>query len=138
MTPTTTAVDAAVSAVDYTIGENVDTLRRRAGLSVAELGSRFQLSGSAMSLKLHGKRSWSALDTHLAARLFGVRMAQLFGEEALPEPTAPATVTDISALIAQRRSSELPGLDSNQEPIGSRPVASLDDYRARRDEEQSA
>ncbi len=107
----TAAVDAAVSAIDYTIGENVETLRRRAGLSVAELGAQFQLSGSAMSLKLRGKRSWSALDTHLAARLFGVRMAQLQGEEALPEPSAPASVTDISDLIAKRRSVGRTGLE---------------------------
>lgn len=102
MTPNA-AVDAAVSAIDYAIGENVDTLRRRAGMTTAELAKRFRVAPSAMSLKLHGKRAWSALDTQLAARLFGVRMAQLLGEEQLPDPTAPATITDIADLIARRR-----------------------------------
>lgn len=127
------ATDDAISVIDYVIGENVATLQRRAGMTNAVLGTHFGVSGSAMSLKLRGKRAWSALDVHRAATLFGVRMAQLNGEESLPEPTAPATITDISALVGRRRSSELPGLDSNQEPIGSRPVASLDEHRARRE-----
>lgn len=91
------AAEAAVSGIDYTIGENVDILRRRSGLSNELLGRYFDLGASAMSLKLRGKRSWSALDVHTAAQIFGVRMAQLQGEEPMPEPTAPATVIDIGA-----------------------------------------
>lgn len=113
------AVDAAVSAIDYTIGENVDTLRRRTGMSIVGLGQQFQVTGPAMSLKLHGKRAWSALDTQLAAHLFGVRIAQLVGEEALPEPTAPATITDITSLIAKKR---------KVGPTGIEPMTSTVEY----------
>lgn len=89
------AVEEAVSEIDYTIGDNVNTLRRRARLTNAALGRHFSISASAMSLKLSGKRAWSSVDTQLAARLFGVRMAQLQGEEPMPEPTTPAVVAEI-------------------------------------------
>lgn len=99
---TRTAVEAAVSAIDYVIGENVDTLRRRAGLTKAQLATRFQVSPSAMSLKLSGKRAWSALDVQAVARMFGVRMAQVQGEEPLPDPTSPAVITDITPMLSKR------------------------------------
>ena len=99
---TQTAVEAAVSAIDYVIGENVDTLRRRAGLTKAQLATRFQVSPSAMSLKLSGKRAWSALDVQAVARIFGVRMAQVQGEEPLPDPTSPAVITDITPMLSKR------------------------------------
>ena len=99
---TQTAVEAAVSAIDYVIGENVDTLRRRAGLTKAQLATRFQVSPSAMSLKLSGKRAWSALDVQAVARMFGVRMAQVQGEEPLPDPTSPAVITDITPMLSKR------------------------------------
>lgn len=97
------AVEQAVSVIDYTIGENVDTLRKRAGFTKDALGARFGVGGSAMSLKISGKRAWSAQDIQFAAELFGVRMAQLQGEESMPEPDAPATVTDITTKNRMRR-----------------------------------
>lgn len=87
------AVNAAVSGIDFTVGENVNTLRRRAGMTNATLGRMFRLSSPAMSLKLRGLRAWSARDIQAASEVFGVRMAQLQGEEPLPAPTAPGRIT---------------------------------------------
>lgn len=117
------AVDAAVSVIDYTIGENVDTLRRRAKLTTAALGREFQVSGPAMSLKLHGKRAWSAFDIQFAAQLFGVRMAQLVGEEPLPEPNSPATVTDFASV---KRVTKQRHPNPN---VGVLPVVHLNEWR---------
>jgi hypothetical protein len=127
------ATDGAVSVIDYVIGENVATLQRRAGLTNAQVGNHFGVSGPAMSLKLHGKRAWSALDVQRAASLFGVRMAQLTGEEPMPEPTAPASVTDISGLVGRRRSVGRTGLEPVTDGLWVAPVAQLDDIRARRE-----
>lgn len=124
---TQTAVEAAVSAIDYVIGENVDTLRRRAGLTKAQLATRFQVSPSAMSLKLSGKRAWSALDVQAVARMFGVRMAQVQGEEPLPDPTSPAVITDITPMLSKReRATKLRTTDYKYG------VTSLAEYRARK------
>lgn len=96
------ALARAVSVIDFTIGENVDTMRRRSGLTTAALGERFGVSASAMSLKLRGQRSWSAQDLHDASRLFSVRIAVLIGEEPLPDPSAPAVVSDFAVARAKR------------------------------------
>lgn len=121
--------DTAVSVIDYTIGENVDILRRRAGLSIGEIGMRFGVTPSAMSLKLRGKRAWSAQDLHHASRLFSVRMAQLTGEEKMPEPTAPATVSDITDLLARRREVDPAGLEPTTSTVES-PRSADTDYLA--------
>lgn len=102
-----TAIDQAVSVIDFTIGENVDTLRKRARMTKAELAARFGIGGPAMSLKLSGKRAWSAADVLFAAQLFDVRMAQLQGEEPMPEPTSPATVTDIATRTRKKITNRL-------------------------------
>lgn len=123
------AVEQAVSVIDYTIGENVDTLRKRAGFTKDALGARFGVGGSAMSLKISGKRAWSAQDVQFAAELFGVRMAQLQGEEAMPEPDSPATITDIATRGRKTRSKEY-GSGVSREPV------TLADYRRERPSEQ--
>lgn len=97
-----------VSEIDYAIGDRVETLMRRAGYNKTTLGRVFQLSPSAMSLKLRGQRSWSAVDVSLAAATVGVRVAVLYGEEPMPEPTLPARVTplDTSKNAANRRAQD--------------------------------
>lgn len=119
------AVSAAVSVIDYTIGENADRLRRRAGLTVGELGARFGVSPSAMSLKLQGKRGWSAFDTQKAARLFGVSFAQMVGETPLPGPDAPATVVDIADFSAKRGAVGPEGLEPPASSVKSRALAEV-------------
>ena len=75
--------------LDYAIGERVDTLRRRFGYSHDEFGAILGVGGSAVSLKLRGKRGWSAMDVKTSADVLGVRVAVLYGDEPMPEPTRP-------------------------------------------------
>lgn len=126
-----TAIDAAVSVIDYTIGENADLLRRRAGLSVGELGARFGVSPSAMSLKLAGKRAWSAFDTQKVARLFGVSLAQMVGEAPLPGPDAPAAIIDIADFTARRGKVGPEGLEPPASSVKSRQLADVLPFRKR-------
>lgn len=124
------ATDAAVSVIDYVIGENVATLQRRAGLTNGELGAHFGVTASAMSLKLHGKRAWSALDVQRAATIFNVRMGQLVGEEPMPSPTAPATVTNLNEERLKR--GPRPVIDVKQ--LHSSAVTNMFEWRDERDE----
>jgi transcriptional regulator with XRE-family HTH domain len=97
-----TAVAEAVSVIDYVIGENVDTLRKRRGFTNETLGAKFGVTGPAISLKLRGRRAWSAADVKFAADLLGVRMGVLYGEEPMPEPGADINVTSIASRPRKR------------------------------------
>ncbi len=88
-------ISTIVSEIDYAVGDRVETLMRRAGYNKTTLGRVFNVSPSAMSLKLRGKRAWSIADIQLAARTLNVRMAVLLGEEPMPEPTLPAPVVQL-------------------------------------------
>lgn len=96
------AVAQAVSLIDYTIGENVRTLATRRGYNNTTLGAEFGMGASAMSLKIRGRRAWSADDVARVAKLLGVRMSVILGEERMPDPASEATVTDISTRKPKR------------------------------------
>lgn len=85
----------AADNLDYAIGDRVNTLMRRHGHTRKSLGEVFGLGDSAMSLKLSGKRQWSAYDVKLAAGEFQVTVGVLYGTEPMPEPIRPARVTPI-------------------------------------------
>jgi len=82
--------------IDYAIGDRVNTLMRRANFTREGFGSIFGISGSAMSLKLAGKRTWAAWEVRRAADTLAVAVAVLYGDEPMPEPTRPARVIDMS------------------------------------------
>lgn len=85
----------AADDLDYAIGDRVNTLMRRRGYTRKSMGVVFGLGESAMSLKLNGKRTWSAFDVRLAADELNVTVAVLYGDEPMPEPTRPARITSI-------------------------------------------
>lgn len=97
--------------LDAVIGENIHRLMWAAQDKQAAISGKWGMSQAALSLKLRGKRPWFAAEIDSAARHYGVTRDALF--------------------------TKLPGLDSNQEPIGSQPaqrfaVVSLDTRRASR------
>jgi len=97
-----------VPTVDSIIGRNIDFLiwrsRERKAAAAAGLG----MSPQSLSQKLAGQRPWSAAEIQRAAARFRVSIDTLF--------------------------TQLPDLDSNQEPIGSplHEIIHLDELRQKK------
>jgi hypothetical protein len=81
------------------VGQNVRMIAALRGKSQLELAVTLGVDESSMSRRINGKTDWSPDEMEKAASLLGVKVWRLFAS--------------------------LPDLDSNQEPIGSRPVAYL-------------
>ncbi len=80
------------SAADEIIGENIHRLMWKARLTQTQLAMRLGMTQGALSRKLRGDRPWFAGEIKSAADTFKVPVGALF--------------------------SQLPDLDSNQEPNG--------------------
>ena len=78
--------------IDQVIGANVHTLMWNRGETQTKVAPLWGMDQTTLSAKLRGKRPWFAVEIDAAARHYGVTRDSLF--------------------------SELPHLDSNQEPIG--------------------
>ena len=94
--------------MEYAIGDRASTLRRRAGLTLVECGRIIGVTESSASLKFNGKGKWSAWEVHEMAATLGVTVSVLYGDEPMPEPTRPATVTtlDVSRNIEKELRSD--------------------------------
>ncbi len=78
--------------IDQVIGANIHTLMWNRGETQTRVAPLWGMDQTTLSAKLRGKRPWYAAEIDSAARHYGVTRDSLF--------------------------SELPHLDSNQEPIG--------------------
>lgn len=78
---------------DVIIGENVATLRRRANLTVKQVGDLIAVGESAASYKIKGTNPWKAKEVRILADRFHVSVGVLYGDDPMPLPTAPARVT---------------------------------------------
>lgn len=94
-------------SIDAVIGRNVDFLIWRSRERKAQTAAALGMSPQSLSQKLNGQRPWSAAEIQRAARRFHVSIDDLFRE--------------------------LPGLDSNQEPIGYTPADELRRHRAEKE-----
>lgn len=83
------------SALHYAIADRASTLRRRRGMTLTQCGNIMGVTESSASLKFSGKGKWSAWEVQQMADTFGVSVAVLYGDESMPEPTRPATVTEL-------------------------------------------
>ena len=95
---------APVENLDAVIGENVHRLMWLANDRQTQIAPILGMTQAALSLKLRGKRPWFAGEIDAAARHYRVTRDSLF--------------------------KKLPGLDSNQEPIGFTPADQLRLHRA--------
>jgi hypothetical protein len=89
------ALEQTIIDIDYAIGDRVNTLMHRHGYTRKAFGLLLGLGQSAMSLKVGGHRPWTAMEVKVAADVLKVNVAVLYGDEAMPEPTRPATVTTL-------------------------------------------
>ena len=99
--------------LDVAVGRRVHMLMWEQRITQTQLGRRIGVDQSGLGRRLRGERGWSLDDLAATARELGVSMAYLLGESdsTKPRPDGPDGA----------REEKLPGLDSNQEPIGSQP-----------------
>lgn len=65
---------------DEIIGERIHQLMWRAQVSQTQFAPELGVGQAALSLKLRGRRGWSAADLIAVARYFDVSVGYLFGE----------------------------------------------------------
>ncbi|HUG50394.1 MAG TPA: helix-turn-helix domain-containing protein [Terrimesophilobacter sp.] len=106
-------------SVDTEIGRRVFHLMWDRKITQTDMGRIVGVGQSTLSKKLRGERPWFADELRAAAAALETTVGYLFGETENPHPGAGG-------------GSSLPGLDSNQEPAGFKPIVSLADRRARR------
>jgi transcriptional regulator with XRE-family HTH domain len=98
--------------VDSEIGRRVFHRMWDMKVTQTQIGQRIGVGQSALSKKLRGDRPWYSSELRDVAAILGVSVGYLFGET---DETAPGWSPGPS----------LPGLDSNQEPIGFQPAGEL-------------
>jgi hypothetical protein len=81
-----------VDDLDYEIGDRVNTLMRRQRHTRQSLGAILGIGPSAMSMKLSGRRTWTARDVKVAAHALEVTVGVLYGEEPMPRAVRLAVV----------------------------------------------
>ena len=82
-------------AFHYAIADRASTLRRRRGMTLTQCGAIMGVTESSASLKFSGKGKWSAWEVRRMADTFEVTVGVLYGDEPMPEPNRPATVTTL-------------------------------------------
>lgn len=103
--------------MDAEIGRRIFHLMWDRKITQTEMGRAMSISQATLSMKLRGKRPWYSTELRAAAEHLNTTVGYLFGEAENPHPGAGG-------------GSSLPGLDSNQEPAGFKPVVSLEERRA--------
>lgn len=91
----------------YQLADRARTLRgRNPQLTLAVCGNLMGVTESMASLKFKGSK-WSAFEVRAIADAFKVSTAVLYGDEPMPEPTRPASVTALDvARNADRRTTD--------------------------------
>ncbi|MDY5368334.1 MULTISPECIES: helix-turn-helix transcriptional regulator [Bifidobacterium] len=64
-----------------TAAVNIDLLRRRSGMSQADIGKMLGLSQASASRKLHGLTPFSAEEIVTCADYFGISLDEIYGRE---------------------------------------------------------
>ncbi|GAB3805588.1 hypothetical protein GCM10028798_27700 [Humibacter antri] len=88
---------------NYAIGDNVATLRRRNKMTLKQVGALIGVGESAASLKLNGINPWQAHEVRILADHFGVKVGVLFGDDPMPNPTAPARIRRLDSTRNAKR-----------------------------------
>ena len=111
LTDIVTNMSTALSATperhdtDAEIGRRVFHLMWDRKITQTEMGRVIGVGQTTLSKKLRGERPWYSSELRSAADKLGVTVGYLFGETENPQPGGAG-------------GGSLPGLDSNQEPIG--------------------
>ncbi len=108
-------VTALPDEVDRVISATVLALYKGRGLTAGDVARAIGVSHGTMSNRLNHRTPWTAAEVRRVADFFGVRIGDLYSGLNGMFPGTPAP----QAVVADRRS-ELPRLDSNQEPAGYR------------------
>ena len=91
--------------LDVAVGRRVHMLMWERRITQTALGRTIGIDQSGLGKRLRGERGWSLDDLAAVAGALGTSMAYLLGETESPLPGGAG-------------GGSLPGLDSNQEPIG--------------------
>ncbi|WP_368731381.1 helix-turn-helix domain-containing protein [Leucobacter sp. OAMSW11] len=83
-------------SADETIGERVHQLMWRARLSQTSFAPELGIGQAALSMKLRGRRGWSADELRTIARYFGVSTDYLFG---LSDGVGPAGIEPTTSTV---------------------------------------
>lgn len=89
------ALQEEVANLDYAIGDRINTLLHRHSLTRKTFGAKLGIGPSGMSLKIGGRRTWSATEVKIAADILGVKVGVLYGEDPMPDPARPTVVTPL-------------------------------------------
>ena len=97
--------------MDAQIGRRVFHLMWDRKITQTEMGRALGVQQAALSKKLRGERPWYSSEVVAAAHRLNTTVAYLFGEAEGPHPKGEGL--------------SLPGLDSNQEPAGFKPIIDI-------------
>lgn len=129
---TNVAIPIQATGLEAVIGRKIRNLMLDHGLKATDVAKHTGLEATGLSRRLAGKRGWEPDDLSVISYVFNVSVAYLFGEV---DRIAPLPEEKRQLLAAQFPwAVVLPGLDSNQEPIGSQSaLVSLLSDRPRKD-----
>lgn len=114
---TNVAIPIQATGLEAIIGRKIRNLMLDHGLKATDVAKHTGMEATGLSRRLAGKRGWEPDDLSVISYVFNVSVAYLFGEV---DRLAPLPKEKHEALAAQFPwATVLPGLDSNQEPIGS-------------------
>lgn len=105
--------------IDAAIGRRIHTLMWEQRIKNKDLGELLGLEATGIGKKLRAEQRFSIEQLVTVAAYLNTTVAYLVGESENPHQTPGG-------------GSSLPGLDSNQEPAGFKPVVSLAAHRAAR------
>ena len=103
-------VKPAFTAAD--VGTEVRVWLTRRGMSQKALASALDIAPSALSRRLRGAMDFSITELAQVAALMDISLADLLGPELLQARRSPHT-----ELVGAGASTQLPRLDSNQQPF---------------------
>lgn len=102
---------------DAELGARAHMLIWSAGRKQGDVAAEMGMSSGSLGLKLKGQRGWALAEIKSIAAILHTTVAYLVGETESPHPNG----SDEGLL--------LPRLDSNQQPIGFKPIVSLAAHR---------
>ena len=103
--------------LDAELGRRAHMLMWDAKLKQGQVATLIGMSSGSLGLKLKGQRGWALSEVAALADALNTTVAYLFGEETEKAPTP------------EGEGLKLPGLDSNQEPIGFKPLGIITPLR---------
>lgn len=124
----TNAITVQVATLDAAIGRRVKNLMLDHDVQNVAVTRAGRMEPSAYSRRLKGKQGWD--QEHLLRTAYVLNVSPLYLQGVI---AGPISLTDFEATAIRSmfpNLPKLPGLDSNQEPIGSRlaPITQLADH----------